>query len=161
MIRQQQAQIQAIQASHPYTPSTSTAAVDDHTPTSERSFSFPTAPPTLPISVINPRPRSPAPRRSLSRRSSHRSQASSYTGSPSLRPNSAGLHGGDEWLLSGSAGRDESAYYQAETQMLTRENQMLKQRIRELGKFTKFEIKAGGGTSHDNPKKTKMPGGYH
>lgn len=28
--------------------------------------------------------------------------------------------------------RDESAFYQAETQMLTRENQMLKQRIREL-----------------------------
>lgn len=30
-------------------------------------------------------------------------------------------------------GRDESAFYQAETQMLTRENQMLKHRIRELG----------------------------
>lgn len=29
--------------------------------------------------------------------------------------------------------RDESAFYQAETQMLTRENQMLKLRIRELG----------------------------
>lgn len=31
-----------------------------------------------------------------------------------------------------SALRDESAFYQAETQMLTRENQMLKLRIREL-----------------------------
>lgn len=30
--------------------------------------------------------------------------------------------------------RDESAYYQAETQTLTRENQMLRMRIRELGK---------------------------
>lgn len=29
--------------------------------------------------------------------------------------------------------RDDVAYYQAETQMLTRENQMLKMRIRELG----------------------------
>lgn len=32
-------------------------------------------------------------------------------------------------------GRDESAFYQAETQMLTRENQMLRHRIRDLGKF--------------------------
>jgi hypothetical protein len=31
--------------------------------------------------------------------------------------------------------RDESAFYQAETQSLTRENQMLKVRIRELGKL--------------------------
>lgn len=33
--------------------------------------------------------------------------------------------------------RDESAFYRAETQSLTRENQMLKVRIRELGKFLK------------------------
>lgn len=32
--------------------------------------------------------------------------------------------------------RDESAFYQAETQNLTRENQLLKQRIRELGEST-------------------------
>lgn len=32
-------------------------------------------------------------------------------------------------------GRDESAFYQAETQMLVRENQMLRLRIRELGEF--------------------------
>lgn len=40
----------------------------------------------------------------------------------------------NEWLLGAPAGttRDESAFYQAETQMLTRENQMLKLRIREL-----------------------------
>ncbi|KAL9116393.1 MAG: hypothetical protein Q9187_007081, partial [Circinaria calcarea] len=48
MIRLQQAQLQAIQQSASYTPSTSTAAVDDSTPTSERSFSFPNVPPTLP-----------------------------------------------------------------------------------------------------------------
>ena len=35
-------------------------------------------------------------------------------------------------MLSGG-NRDESAYYQAETQTLTRENQMLRMRIRELG----------------------------
>lgn len=36
---------------------------------------------------------------------------------------------GDQWI----SGRDESAFYQAETQMLTRENQMLRHRIRDLG----------------------------
>lgn len=58
--------------------------------------------------------------------------------SPALLPLSAGLHGeSNEWLLSGGASglgsRDESAFYQAETQMLTRENLMLRMRIRELG----------------------------
>lgn len=71
---------------------------------------------------------------SLSR---HSSQAVSVTSgppstsrSPALRPViSPHEFQRDEWLL----GRDESAFYQAETQMLTRENQMLKARIRELG----------------------------
>ena len=136
MIRQQQAQLQQMQQAAGYTPSTSTAAVDDSTPTSERSFSFPTVPAALPMSVTNPRPRSPIPRSSvdLSRQSSRRSRTSSRTNSPSIRPLSAGLHGhSDEWLLPGSGGRDESAFYQAETQSLTRENQMLRMRIRELG----------------------------
>jgi hypothetical protein len=44
----------------------------------------------------------------------------SYEGTDALPPSSFGS-------------RDESAFYQAETQNLTRENQMLKQRIRELG----------------------------
>jgi hypothetical protein len=35
----------------------------------------------------------------------------------------------DQWV---SAGRDSSAFYQAETQMLVRENQMLRHRIRDL-----------------------------
>ena len=42
---------------------------------------------------------------------------------------------GSEVLLGAAAVRDESAFYQAETQTLTRENQMLKLRIRELGTF--------------------------
>lgn len=122
-----------------YTPSTSTTTVDDSTPTSERSFSFPNVPPTISASVANPRTRSPAPRSSfdLSRQSSRRSRTPSRTGSPALRPLSAGLQAhGDEWLLSGGGSqgnRDESAFYQAETQTLTRENQMLRMRIRELG----------------------------
>lgn len=43
-------------------------------------------------------------------------------------------------LPSPATGRDESAFYQAETQNLTRENQMLKLRIRELGKSTAHTV---------------------
>ncbi|KAH0548438.1 hypothetical protein GP486_007948, partial [Trichoglossum hirsutum] len=130
MIRQQQQQLQQAQQASGLLPSNpGHSAVDDSTPTSERSFSF-------------PRPRSPTSQSQsrasvdLSRQSSRRSRTSSRgTSSPSLLPLSAGLgiHGdGSEhgWVLGGS--RDESAFYQAETQMLTRENQMLRQRIREL-----------------------------
>ena len=140
MIRTQQAQLQQIQQSTGALPGTSSAAVDDSTPTSERSFSFPSASIPFPPSVMNPRPRSPGPRGSLdlSRHSSRRSRPSSRTTSPALLPLSAGLHSeSNEWLLSGGGvgqgSRDESAFYQAETQMLTRENMMLKMRIRELG----------------------------
>ncbi len=137
MILLQQAQLQQAQQQQSSANLQSTA-IDDSTPTSERSFSFPTVPPTT---VANPRPRSPAPRSSfdLSRRSSQRSRASNR--SPALRPLSAGLTGhSDEqgWLLGGSGSRDESAYYQAETQTLTRENQMLRMRIRELGMLVCF-----------------------
>lgn len=135
MIRQQQAQLQLMQqqAGH------STAVVDDSTPTSERSLSFPNVPSGHSVSITNPRTRSPAPR-STSFDHSHqpyRSRTSSRTGSPALRPLSAGLQPhGEEWQLSGSGNpgiRDEIAFYQAETQTLTRENQMLRNRIRELG----------------------------
>lgn len=72
---------------------------------------------------------------SLSRQSSWRlstAGTSSRGGSPALRPVSASLGPlTEDFLLGGT--RDESAFYQAETQMLTRENQMLKHRIRELG----------------------------
>ncbi|KAG6997722.1 hypothetical protein G7Y79_00038g074810 [Physcia stellaris] len=142
-IRQQQIQLQTAQQNAIYTPSTSTAAVDDSTPTSERSFSLPNVPGSLPMSVHNPRPRSPIPRGSfeLSRRSSHRSRTPSRNTSPMLRPVSAGLQAqSEDWQLSSSgmlrgdsqSSRDEGAYYQAETQTLTRENQMLRMRIREL-----------------------------
>jgi hypothetical protein len=39
--------------------------------------------------------------------------------------------------------RDEAAFYQAEAQNLTRENQMLKVRIRELGKLNSPPPKQG------------------
>jgi hypothetical protein len=44
-----------------------------------------------------------------------------------------GVHDYNDMLPGSATGRDESAFYQAETQNLTRENQMLKMRIRELG----------------------------
>lgn len=42
---------------------------------------------------------------------------------------------GDDFFYSGPGGSvtDSNDYYRAETQNLTRENQMLRQRIRELG----------------------------
>lgn len=141
MIRQQQVQLQQMQQAANYTPATSTAAVDNSTPTSERSFSFPNVPASAPISINNPRARSPIPRSSveLSRQSSRQSRTLSRTGSPSIRPMSAGLQAhGDDWMLSAGSqsSRDDAAFYQAETLALTRENQMLKLRIRELGRST-------------------------
>jgi hypothetical protein len=47
-----------------------------------------------------------------------------------VRSGSISAESGD-WVL---GGRDESAFYQAETQMLTRENQMLRHRVRDLEK---------------------------
>lgn len=140
MIRQQQLQLQQMQQHANFTPAASTAAVDNSTPTSEHSFSFPTVPASVPLPGNNPRPRSPAPRTSfeLPGQSSRVSRTPSRGGSPSMRPMSSGLQSqSEEWMLPGGSqsGRDDVAYYQAETQMLTRENQMLKMRIRELGEF--------------------------
>ncbi|KAK5010208.1 hypothetical protein LTR39_004763 [Cryomyces antarcticus] len=169
MIRQQQAQIAAIQSSTSSTqPSsaTSTTAIEEGTPTSEQSFSLPTisqhqsdtpniAIPASTTTVQNNHsgPRSPAhrpshdSRTSISRQSSRRSGVSSHTGSPSIRPMSGLQYEGSEWLMNG--GRDESAFYQAETQTLTRENQMLRCRIRELERqITDLMPSSNSGVSH-------------
>lgn len=68
----------------------------------------------------------------LAREALHRRSRTPSRGatSPGLRRPSFGLDNGDS---AGLAGRDESAFYQAETQSLIRENQMLRHRIRELG----------------------------
>jgi hypothetical protein len=70
---------------------------------------------------------------SLSRQSSARiSNNASQTTSPALHPSSGGLGPlTEDFLLGGT--RDDAAFYQAETAQLSRENQMLKFRIRELG----------------------------
>jgi hypothetical protein len=134
MIRQQQTQIDTLQANQPHA---SSSAVDDSTPTSERSMSLPRGQPIAsPIPSSQPRSRSPF---NISRQSSFadRSRGPSHTGSPSLRPfpGQPGTHDVHDMLPGPATGRDESAFYQAETQNLTRENQMLKLRIRELGEF--------------------------
>ncbi|KAK3991416.1 hypothetical protein QBC44DRAFT_237310 [Cladorrhinum sp. PSN332] len=58
-----------------------------------------------------------------------RSRTPSRGASPRLRSTSISGDSGEQWLL---GSRDENAFYQAETQALTRENQMLKKRIKEL-----------------------------
>ncbi|KAH7084449.1 hypothetical protein FB567DRAFT_82682 [Paraphoma chrysanthemicola] len=141
MIRQQQAQISTLQANQQQP---SSSAVDDSTPTSERSLSLshsvhPSHAAISPLPITN-QPRSHSPfgisRGSISRQSSFadRSRGGSHTGSPALRPMSGqgGVYDYNDMLPGSATGRDESAFYQAETQNLTRENQMLKLRIREL-----------------------------
>ncbi|KAF7447198.1 hypothetical protein PtrSN002B_006413 [Pyrenophora tritici-repentis] len=142
MIRTQQAQINTLQANQHQA---SASAVDDSTPTSERSMSIPpplshsshVSPPMVsPLpSAAQPRSRSPFGFGTISRQSSFadRSRHSSHAGSPALRPVSGQVpYDPHDMLPSPATSRDESAFYQAETQNLTRENQMLKLRIREL-----------------------------
>jgi hypothetical protein len=142
MIRQQQAQIDTLTAGQQQP---SNSAVDDSTPTSERSMSLSrsqsqAAHAHAPASAISPLPSAAQPRSrspfNISRQSSFadRSRGGSHAGSPALRPFPGAPHEAHEMLPSPATGRDESAFYQAETQNLTRENQMLKLRIRELGR---------------------------
>jgi len=65
--------------------------------------------------------------------------------SPRLRSGSVSFGGGEaeQQLWDVVKGRDENAFYQAETQMLTRENQMLRHRIRELER----QLKEAAGTA--------------
>lgn len=137
MIRSQQAQLQQLQqqnnSQHSSSQSaTSTAVIDDTTPSSERSASFPPIPPPAAAS---------SNRLSISSLSNRRSsRPPSQATSPNLRPQDY-LRAPEGTEVSpvpreGSSrrgSRDESAYYQAEATMLGRENQMLRQRIRELG----------------------------
>lgn len=140
-IRQQQAQILQLQ-SHPN--QSSSAIAGDESPGVATpgpgvqpipTASNPTsAAPNL--SASGSLPRSPVfPRNSfdLARNDlRHRSRTPSRGASPRLRSTSISQDSGEPFAL---GGRDESAFYQAETQMLTRENQMLRHRIRDLGKF--------------------------
>ncbi|KAK1759277.1 hypothetical protein QBC47DRAFT_420277 [Echria macrotheca] len=119
-IRRLQQQVQRQQSG----PLSGSAIGEDSTPPS----AIPTSGslPRSPGFPIHPRSSFDMARADLSRRS----RTPSRTASPRLRATSIGDN--SEQMLLG--GRDESAFYQAETQMLVRENQMLRHRIRELEK---------------------------
>ncbi|KAJ5215679.1 uncharacterized protein N7498_002086 [Penicillium cinerascens] len=127
MIRSQQAQLQHLQQNQQQTPQSGTAVIDDTTPSSERSISFfPSMPPPAPssnrpsISSLSNRPPS-----LITSPNMHPQDASRWSDGteafPALRESS-----------SRRGSRDDSAFHQAEAAMLGRENQMLRQRIREL-----------------------------
>ncbi|KAI1334835.1 hypothetical protein F5Y15DRAFT_428662 [Xylariaceae sp. FL0016] len=135
MIRQQQLQLQQLQATQGQ--SQTSVAAEDPTPTSEQSTSI-HAGAGIPQPIATPSgsmPRSPTmshPRSSfdITRDVLHHRSRTSSRGAQSPRMRSTSISQDTEPHLSGV--RDESAYYQAETQSLVRENQMLRHRIREL-----------------------------
>ena len=152
LIRQQQSQLDTLRAQqsagqtgHPG----QSSAVEDSTPQSERSFSFPSVHPAV---------------GSIPRPTGHLSRENSSARSPALRPlPSQELHSvGENWPPSPSDSlrrssssrrdsiRDESAYYQAEQQNLQRENQMLRLRIRELEKQLLEKQAASAPLQHNN-----------
>lgn len=136
-IRRLQAQVQRQQSGQ------GQSAILSDEASSDRDVSIPTGstpqsahPPALPSGSL---PRSPGfaihPRSSfdIARADLHRrSRTPSRGASPRLRSASISGDSGEHWIL---GGRDETAFYQAETQMLSRENQMLKRRVHELGKL--------------------------
>ncbi|PYH94622.1 hypothetical protein BO71DRAFT_325139 [Aspergillus ellipticus CBS 707.79] len=146
MIRSQQAQLQHLQQQHQH----SQAVVDDPSPPSERLTPFPPIPPA-PVPATSSRASTQITSSLSSRRPS---RPSSQAASPNLRPQidpSRGPEGSD--LVTGiiesparRGSRDESAFYQAEAAMLTRENQMLRQRIRDLERQVS-ELTAGARSS--------------
>ncbi|RAK96244.1 uncharacterized protein BO80DRAFT_238389 [Aspergillus ibericus CBS 121593] len=144
MIRSQQAQLQHLQQQQQH----SQAVVDDSGPPSERLTPFPPIPP---LPTTSSRASTQLPSSLSSRRPS---RPSSQAASPNLRPlidPSSGPEGpdwtagiGESTFRRGS--RDESAFYQAEAAMLTRENHMLRQRIRELERQVR-ELASGARSS--------------
>lgn len=80
-----------------------------------------------------------------------RSRTPSRGASPRLRATS--ISGESDQL--GLGGRDESAFYQAETQMLVRENQMLRHRIRDLER--QLSDASVGSPTQANPSEPVFP----
>lgn len=131
MIRTQQLELQRLQANNPSNaqPEASSAISERSghgTPIPTHGYQ-PSLPGGAPIGSFSQSPGLTGPRGSFDIH--RRSRTPSRGASPRLRTTSFSAESGDLSL----GGRDESAFYQAETQMLTRENQMLKHRIRELG----------------------------
>ncbi|KAI9902687.1 hypothetical protein N3K66_002039 [Trichothecium roseum] len=135
MIRQQQLELQRLQVANPQNAHGESAIADrslQSTPLPIGSQSSMSAA-AVQASSYSRSPSLPHPRGSfeMARHELHRrSRTPSRGASPRLRATSISAESGD-WVL---GARDESAFYQAETQMLTRENQMLRHRIRDLEK---------------------------
>lgn len=142
MIRQQQLELQRLQGPHNH------SSVDESAISERSGFGTPqplnthaASPSMASGATVGSYPRSPVlphPRSSFDMARAdlqRRSRTPSRGASPRLRSTSISAESGD-WALGG--GRDESAFYQAETQMLVRENQMLRHRIRELGLFARI-----------------------
>lgn len=135
MIRSQQTQLQQLQQQQqqqqpsPQASASGTAVIDEASSTPQADLgatAFPIIPPL------------PAPRSRTSTLSSHRpSRRSSQVDASSSSHAESGAPGGGVGTDLGPrrSSRDESAFYQAEAAMLSRENQMLRQRIRDLGEF--------------------------
>lgn len=158
MIRQQQLELQRLQAGQPQNQS---SAVDDTisersghgTPQASTShITIPSVPSggSFPRSAGSRHPRSSfdMARADLQRRS----RTPSRGASPRMRSTSIGGESG-EWVL---GGRDESAFYQAETQMLTRENQMLKLRVAELEREKDRLYSVGSPVTHGPPHHSNL-----
>lgn len=151
MIRLQQDQLAAL------TRNRSTSR-EGHSPAVDESAILPTPPLTASntdspglSTVAHSSPHFNRPH-SLSRQSSSRLSLTGTTSrgaSPALRPTSLGPLT-EDFLLGGT--RDECAFYQAETQTLSRENQMLKHRIRELER----QIADHGQTTVDNVASSEL-----
>ncbi|CAH0048797.1 unnamed protein product [Clonostachys solani] len=145
MIRQQQLELQRLQANNVVQGPEASSAISERSGhgTPQLSASQGSFPGAIPVGSY---PRSPSfPRHHRGSVEVHRqSRTPSRGASPRLRATSISAESGD-WSL---GGRDESAFYQAETQMLTRENQMLRHRIRELEKqVTDMSIGQTGATA--------------
>lgn len=135
MIRQQQLELQRLQASNSGGGAGHGASAEDSSAVSDRAGPLASQGPVPTPPLAGSYPRSPVfhhrPSLDMARADLHRrSRTPSRGASPRLRSTSISVESGD-WAL---GGRDESAFYQAEAQMLTRENQMLKHRIHELQK---------------------------
>lgn len=130
MIRQQQLELQRLQTSNASSAPEGSSAISERS--SQGTPQHTASQASLPnITPVGSYPRSPVlPQHRGSTDHHRRSRTPSRGASPRLRSTSISAESSD-WAL---GGRDESAFYQAETQMLTRENQMLRHRIRELGK---------------------------
>lgn len=149
MIRQQQLQIQQYQAAQGNTGTSTddTSAISDRsTAPSSQAVPTPLSGLPMPSGSFSQSPRAPHPRSSfdiaradLNRRSRTPSRGTSQGASPRLRATSVSAADLGDGMMTLS-GRDESAFYQAETQMLVRENQMLRHRIRELGKSRSYSV---------------------